>query len=167
MLLPRWMVAVGLGLACTAMAGCELFNGDDDDDELTTTRSGGRYDDRYDGRYDSRGDVVIGRDRTSDADRYDDGRQARWPDSTGTIPAGATTVGEMDGGNMTFRPRQDGKVYVFDSTDERVIWSGRLRDGERFVLRPAQHDATINGQSVDLPRLGAGHGFSLYFLPER
>lgn len=158
MCLPRWMLALALGVGM--VAGCDMFNGDDDDDDALSTRSGDRYSDRYD----SRGGAVIGNDR--DSDRYDSSRTASGLDRDSGIPAGAQIVGEMDGPNITYRAREDGRVYIFDNNDQKLVWSGRLRDGERFVLQPGRHEATINGSPVGLPKLGSGHGFTLYFMPE-
>ncbi len=126
-------------LACTS---------DDDDDRYS--RSSG--DDR-----------IISRDRVAN-DRYDDGRLAHWPDTDTRIPAGAQIVGDMQRGNIVYEARDDGRLYLYDSTDRKVIWNARIRDGEDFVFSPARGIATLDGRSVDLPRLGAGHGFTLYFL---
>jgi hypothetical protein len=140
-----------LGAVLLAAApGCA--SDEDDDGRIGTTSR--RGDDR-----------IISRDPVNN-DRYEDGRQARWPETDARIPAGARIVGEMERGNIVYRARDDGKLYLYDSTDREVIWSARIRDGEDFVFSPAQGEATLDRRPVGLPRLGAGHGFTIYFLED-
>lgn len=136
-----------LAAACVSVPlGCS--SDDDDDDRYTRSR-----------------DRVIVNERIS-SDRYDDGRMARWPDNDDRIPAGAQPVGRVQGGNIVYEPREDGRLYLFDSTDNKVIWSARVDDGDDFTFSPARGAATLDDRPVNLPRLGAGHGFTLYFLAD-
>jgi len=153
MLIKRTIPALLLGLAL--VAGCDTLglggdNKDNKDDSSTR-------DDR------------ISRDRTTTRNRdrggYD-GSAMKYPaDFDNGIPSGAGLVREVDtNGGVSFKTPHDGKLYVYDVDAKRVIWSGFMRDGERFQIDSNSGRANIDGQSVINRDLNPDHRYRLYFL---
>src|SRR5688572_19744367 len=74
---------------------------------------------------------------TGGGDDNDDDRTAgaRTTGSVRTLPAEARIVEEgMGRSDLTYTARDEGRIYVFDETDGRVVYSTPLDDGQRFVL---------------------------------
>ena len=150
MFIKRTIPALLLGL--TLVAGCETLGLGGDNKDDTKSR-----DDR------------ISRDRTSTRNRdrggYD-GSAMKYPaDFDNGIPSGAGLVREVDtNGGVSFKTPHDGKLYVYDVDAKRVIWSGFMRDGERFQTDSNSGRASIDGQSVINRDLNPDHRYRLYFL---
>jgi hypothetical protein len=146
MFLKKTLPALLLGLALTA--GCETLGlGGDSSDDSSTTR-----DDR------------ISRDRT---DRNRDGvDEMKYPsDFDHGIPMGARLAREIDtNSGVNYKAAHDGKLYVYDVNSKRVVWSGFIRDGERFNIDTHEGRATIDGQSVLNRDLDRDHNYRLYFV---
>ena len=143
-MLKKTLSTLLLGLTLTA--GCEALGlgGDNkDSSDKTTTR-----DDR------------ISHDRGTNRSGY----EMKYPaDFDNGIPSGARLVRESDRRDISYKTPHDGKMYVYDVDSKRVLWSGYMRDGERFTVDSQNGRASINNQSVtnrDLP----DHQFRLYFV---
>ncbi|HEV8603972.1 MAG TPA: hypothetical protein VGQ99_01325 [Tepidisphaeraceae bacterium] len=146
-MLKKTLPALLLGLTLTA--GCETLGlgGDKDDSkDKTTTR-----DDR------------ISHDRGTARDHT--GYDMKYPaDFDNGVPSGARLVRESDRQDISYKTPHDGKLYVYDVDSRRVVWSGFMRDGERFALDNRSGRATIEGQSVVNRDLNPDHRFRLYFV---
>ena len=150
MLLKRAFPALLFGLAI--VAGCETLGLGGDNKDNTSSRN-----DR------------ISRDRTTARNRdrggYD-GSAMKYPaDFDNGIPSGARLVREVDtNGGVSFKTPHDGKLYVYDVDAKRVIWSGFMRDGERFQIDSNSGRASIDGQSVTNRDLNPDHRYRIYFV---
>jgi hypothetical protein len=152
MFLKRTLPALLLGLTLTA--GCETLGlgGDDnkDKDSDRTTR-----DDRISH------DHGTARDRGS----YD-GTVMKYPaDFDHGIPTGAHLAREIDtNGGVSYKAAHDGKLYLYDVDSKRVMWSGTIRDGERFSMDSRDGRASVGNQSVLNRDLNPDHQYRLYFV---
>ena len=63
------------------------------------------------------------------------------------VPRDAVMLQEGPG-SIGIRARNNGTVYLFDIEDQRVVWSGQIRDGDRFSLDADADTAALNGRSV-------------------
>lgn len=82
------------------------------------------------------------RDRTGTRDRSDDPR-----DPPVGVPRTARLV-DREFDEMTFRAPDDGTMWVVESTNDRVIYTDRVRRGDEFRLEPDRNRATLNGRTV-------------------
>ena len=150
MLLKRTIPALLLGLAL--VAGCDALGLGGDNKDNSSTK-----DDR------------ISHDRTTartrDRGGYD-GSAMKYPaDFDNGIPSGARLVREVDtNSGVSYKTPHDGKLYVYDVDSKRVLWSGTMRDGERFTIDSQNGRATIDGQSVINRDLNPDHRYHLYFV---
>jgi len=154
MLVNKSIPALLLGLAL--VAGCDTLGlgGNNDNSKDKTTSK----DDR------------ISRDKnTRTRDRGDyDGTIMKYPsDFDNGIPTGAKLVREIDtNGGVSYKAAHDGKLYVYDVDSKRVLWSGNIRDNERFTIDSQNGRATLNGESVSNRDLNPDHQYRLYFIED-
>jgi len=93
--------------------------------------------------------VVVERDTRYYPDRYPPVPPQERPevlDRRG-VPRDAVMLQE-GGGSIGVRARNNGTVYLYDIEDQRVVWSGQIRNGDRFSLDADADTAAINGRSV-------------------
>jgi hypothetical protein len=154
-------LALGLSLA----AGCE----DSSSDEYSSTRRDRDGDgiadtyDRYPNTDDRRDDdVVLSRDRY-DRDRDLD-RDLDRRGGLREIPANAKPVREGEGRVIRYEAPTDGRVYVYDEDDDRVVYSGKLYRGEDFVADPDRDILKVNDKRLDDINLRAAHRYRIYFM---
>ena len=121
-----------------------------DADDLRRDRDDFRRDDN------DRGDV-IGRD----PDRRRDTLDRR---GLGEIPREAIKVEEGVGGTLRYEADRDGRVYVYDEDDDRVVYSGNLYRGEDFVVDPDSDVLSVSGKRLGDVNLRAQHRYRLYFM---
>src|SRR5439155_20523209 len=90
------------------------------------------------------------REPVRDYDRRDDSRTERLD----RIPVDAQPVGQRlvlgdppDTG-LFFQPKSDGRVFVRDETENKIIYSGPLRQDQQFWLNLTRERATVDGHTV-------------------
>ena len=107
---------------------------------------------------------VIGRrDRERDRDRDRSGSGGDRSVGLDEIPTTASRVDEGSGPRLTYSPTRAGTLYVYDSDDDRVIFSTPLRADERFALDPDAGRATVDGRTVLGTGLSSRARYRLYF----
>lgn len=82
-----------------------------------------------------------------------------WPDD---IPRTAVLNTESTG-RVTYTAPTSGTVYVYDETDERLLYSGNVLAGQRVVLDPREDRIDVDGQKVSDHDLGAESHYQVYF----
>jgi hypothetical protein len=91
-----------------------------------------------------------------------------WRDDHRTIrnrvPKDADVVAQGQGAQM-YQADRDGTVYVRDAKNGKVLYRGRLKEGEKFTLDPAKHRATVDGDVVRREITRKGHENQIYFDP--
>ena len=145
MFVKKTVPALILGFAL--VAGCESLTGDRDNNN----------DDTLPPRHD--------RISTRDRGGYE-GDVMKYPaDFDYGIPSGAHLAREVDqDGSVTYKAPHDAKLYLFDADSRRVVWSGSIRDGERFAFDSRDNRATVNDQSIlnNNRDLNPDHRYRLY-----
>ena len=63
------------------------------------------------------------------------------------IPNSARLVAK-DQGQVDFVAPNDGMVYIYDRGAGNMLYSGRIREGERVHVEPRDDRITLNGQTV-------------------
>lgn len=106
--------------------------------------------------------------RSSDDNVISTDRSARATRGLDSIPRNADRVDAAAGTSvLDYTAAEDGQIYVYDVTDDRVVWTGELRDGERLIIDPREDTALINGRKISDESLRAnfrtGHSYRLYF----
>jgi hypothetical protein len=151
-----------LVLSIPLASGCA----DDDHSKTRRDRDHDGIADRYDRHPDraDRGDDVIGRDRVRDRDLdrpRDRDRDRRGLDD---IPRDAVRVEEGEGHRLRYRAEHDGRVYVYDEDDDRVVYTGKLYRDEDFLADPERDVLSVNGKRLDDINLRAAHRYRVYFM---
>jgi hypothetical protein len=118
-------------------------------------RSGDRYDDRSRDRYeDTRRNPSGPGDTWYDDKRYDrddayerDTRERGGQRADANVPRGASqaAVGE---GTVSYRPTTDGRVWVTESEFDKVIWSGKVYQGEAIEVVPKRDRVFVDRREV-------------------
>jgi hypothetical protein len=150
-----WMLAAITIVGCVA-AGC---NSAEKDQEKKDRREARRLERQRDRERDRGVDPVIGRRNPDRLDRDTRPRATRGIDE---IPTSASRVDEGNGPRLTYSPRRDGTLYVYDADDDRLVYSGGVRADDRFSLDPADR-ATVNGRTVLGTNLNPNHRYRIYF----
>ncbi len=67
---------------------------------------------------------------------------------TRLVPDSAKMVAEGKGTDLSYKAADDGKLYLYDNSNNVLIQTFTLRKGQRFTVSPANDLATIDGKSV-------------------
>jgi hypothetical protein len=62
-----------------------------------------------------------------------------------------------------FRPRQDGTVWVANTRNGVVIWSGRVNANDRLTIDAATNSIRINGDFVYMERIEDRFEYVIYY----
>lgn len=101
------------------------------------------------------GGAFAGCDISDSDSRKDDGRELNVPKNTEIVAEGH--------GDLSYKAKRDGIVYVFDEDDRVTLFRERVREGQRFTVSPEQNRATIDGEEVWKKDLKKKHSHRLYF----
>src|SRR5687767_2434227 len=109
-------------------------------------------------------------DLGSDNDRTpsrsdDDARNSDARSADGSVPRTARLV-KRDFGDLTFRAPDDGTIWVVESSEDRVIFTDRVRRGAEFRLEPERNRGTLNDRSVINKDLKRDIRHRIYFESE-
>ena len=162
-MLRQFTLFAALSVTALGTIGCEEMGGsgsssrrDRDDDRISD-----RYDRRDDGlrRDDPDGDVISrdpdGRRRGDTLDRSSGMRD---------IPRDAVKVEEGVGDRLRYEADRDGRIYVYDEDDDRVVYSGKVYRGEDFVVDPDADVLSVDGKRLGDVNLRAKHRYRVYFM---
>ena len=154
----RTIAAGVVMILCVSSAGCESTDKDkaSKDEQLSKEERRQRERERKE-ELAKPPDQVISRDRDA---RPADDRRSRGLDE---IPTTATRVDEGDATRLRYSPTRDGTIYVYDADADRVLFSTRLRQDERFILDPEANRATVDGRTVLGTGLSPRNRYRLYF----
>src|SRR3954451_9319159 len=83
------------------------------------------------------------------------------------VPAGAETMTSGNGRDMIqARAPHNGKMYVLDDTNNKMIWSGKVKTDDRVVVDPAANVVKLNGDTVSDAKLDRDHKYVIkYWRP--
>src|SRR3954471_13958888 len=76
------------------------------------------------------------------------------------IPAQAEKLTSGRGGDMIqARAPHNGKMYVLDESDNKLVWSGKVRSDDRVTVDPSGGAVKLNGDTVSDARLDRDHKY--------
>lgn len=78
------------------------------------------------------------------------------------IPSTAQVLASGNG-RLEATPTREGTVYVYDATDNRIIYSGTIHGGDRVIVDPNNNLVTVNGNTVTEPHLHGDHQYKIEF----
>jgi hypothetical protein len=78
------------------------------------------------------------------------------------VPRTARLV-KRDRGELTYRPPDDGKIWVVEGENDRMLYTGRVRRGDEFQLQPARNRAYLNDRKVVDTDIKSDSGHRIYF----
>lgn len=85
-----------------------------------------------------------------------------WRGSTDRLPRDARNVATGTG-QVSYRARDRGRVYVYDADDQRVLFVRDIRDGQEIVVDPENDRVLIDGKKVYDNNLERKHTHRIYF----
>lgn len=92
----------------------------------------------------------------------DSGDSGRHEDRELSVPKKAEIVAEGRG-DLSYKARRDGVIYVYDYDDTATLFRQRIREGQRLTVSPEQNAATLDGKKVYDQDLKKKHIHRLYF----
>jgi hypothetical protein len=101
---------------------------------------------------------------THDRDRLDRTERVGGLRGLDEIPRDAVRVNLEDPDRLRHKPERDGRIFVYDEDDDRVVYDGKLYRGEAFIADPAKDAVTVDGKRVGDAKLRSNHRYRLYFL---
>ena len=81
------------------------------------------------------------------------------------VPAYANEV-KSGNGALDYAATEDGRLFLVDTDDNVVLYSGHVSKGQAFALDPDARRATIDGKYVFTREINPSHGHKLYFTAE-
>jgi hypothetical protein len=83
-------------------------------------------------------------------------------DSTTEIPRDARMAAEGSG-QLSYAPRSDGRIYLYDLTDRTVLDSRPIRRGETYAVDPDANKIELDRRTVSQRDLKRKHDHRIYF----
>jgi hypothetical protein len=81
------------------------------------------------------------------------------------VPARATLRAEGNGDLVSYTTDTGGTGYVYDATDDKLVWSGTLL-ANQMVSVDAKHDAVeVDGRRVREKGIHNGHRYRIFVEP--
>jgi hypothetical protein len=71
-----------------------------------------------------------------------------------------------DSGNVSFAAPDDGMVYVYDRSSGKMLYSGRIREGENLSIDAMDDQIRLNGQIVMDEQIRDNDELRVFFRPE-
>jgi hypothetical protein len=82
------------------------------------------------------------------------------------IPPSARLMTEDRASNIDFVAPADGEVFVEDRTANKLLYSGRLNEGERLSIEPVKDRVAVNGRTVRDQKIRDLDKVRVFFQPE-
>ena len=82
-----------------------------------------------------------------------------------SIPSSARLVAE-DQGRSDFVAPSDGEVFVEDRSANKLLYSGKMNEGERLRVDPMDDKLTIDGRTVRDQRIRDLNNLRIFFRPD-
>jgi hypothetical protein len=81
------------------------------------------------------------------------------------IPASANLVAQ-DQGKIDFVAPDDGEVFLEDRTANKLVYSGKLQQGERLTVEPHRDRVMVDGRMVQDQKIRDLDNLRVFFRPE-
>jgi hypothetical protein len=79
------------------------------------------------------------------------------------VPAGSVQVDESRG-EMNYQADHTGEAYVYDATDDRLVYERPITQGDRLIVDPQANRITLNDSSTGNHKLDPNHVYRIYFF---
>lgn len=79
------------------------------------------------------------------------------------LPPSAERVAEGSG-QLTYTAEEQGRVFLYDVNQDRVVGRYEMRRGQRLAVDAAAGRATLDGNEVSVGELKAGGSYRVYFI---
>ncbi len=86
------------------------------------------------------------------------------PERHEVIPSTAT-VGAEGNDRLTFTSDGPGMIYIYDQTDNKLLYSARVPGRRQVVVDPDTNQITVDGQLVQEKTLRGGNQRKIFFHP--
>ena len=84
------------------------------------------------------------------------------PERHDAIPPDAISVTEGQA-NISYRPTDDGTIYVYDKTAGKLVYSGDIEAGQYFRVDPGDRRITVDGNVIQDQIVKSGRQYRLFF----
>jgi hypothetical protein len=85
-------------------------------------------------------------------------------DRNSAVPASAIMRSEGNGDSVSATADPGGgTVYVYDATDQKMIYSGEIHSGQVVTVSSKDDNVTIDGRVVQQKGIHAGHKYRIFF----
>jgi hypothetical protein len=81
------------------------------------------------------------------------------------VPEYANEV-KSGNGPLEYKAAEDGRIFLTDTTDNVVLYSGHISKDQAFALDPEARRATVDGKYVFTREIYPSHSHKLYFTAE-
>ena len=89
------------------------------------------------------------------------------PERPESVPADAKSVAKQTGSNpLNFTAPDDGTVYIYDRSQQKMVYSGRVREGETLEIDPKRDNIRLEGRVVLEKQLRDLHQYQVWFDEE-
>lgn len=89
------------------------------------------------------------------------------PERPESVPADAKSIAKQSGSNpVNFTAPNDGSVFVYDRSEQKMVYSGRLREGETLEVDPRRDKVRLDGRVVLEKQLRDLNEYQVWFDEE-
>ena len=81
-----------------------------------------------------------------------------------SVPASASLMTEGSQ-RASFRATDDGRVYVTDDTDKKILYQGDINKGEMVEVNAVDDRIILGGRTVSERAMDDNHQYRLFFEP--
>jgi len=89
------------------------------------------------------------------------------PERPESVPADAKSIAKQTGSNpVNFTAPDDGSIYVYDRSEQKMVYSGRLKEGETLEVDPKRDKVRLDGRVVLEKQLRDLNEYQVWFDAE-
>jgi hypothetical protein len=89
------------------------------------------------------------------------------PERPGSVPADARSVAKQSGQNpINFTAPADGTIFVYDRSNQKMVYSGRLRQGDTLEVDSRRNQVRLDGRVINEGKLRDLHEYQVWFDQE-
>ena len=82
------------------------------------------------------------------------------------VPVNAQLLVQGDQ-QLTYTAQRDGEIFVYDSNDKKLLYSGKIEKGQTITIDPDEDQILVNNRLVLEKDIHAGNRHRIYFQEDR